>query len=569
MEKMHDFEEKKWFVYLNDHHEGPFSLSDLHDRMNKGEVSTSSYVWAEGMDDWKVMTDVEGCRPLLPGHTTVPNSVQEVPMIETISHEPVSSSEDHAIGLSQGLSLETKVELDPSSLIEKARLESAAAVTTTAPHANPAMNAVDKNAVDLHLHTWNPAGTPAAPKTLQPTAPGLAPVEEETEKRGSIRKGRIIFFTILLLSAALASAYFQGMLNPILANPAISAAMKTANEMVQPGLLKLTAKFPTLSRWISPIPKLDDVSQAEFEELRNAASANLEKNGPSVAIAASTSDLANPYFYVASNLPDKTLINIYVQGVPDTLLNQLSFSTMVQAVIEKRLAKSPVVKLSDLPLPRGQYEVFATEADKQPPETLAALGPLQPLAGAKLPAGSNPNVKLLATKSVFLGGLKDSTYAARLKEYHDKLQEKATTELTEIKQMAMSLESALNETNTKFKGLRRVGKKKQWEDFSKSWQVFENQLKTAFDKWTPEVLEKEFFYGGLYKMLKDTQQSIENVHNVQSSYFTGSIEANTFDIKVGQAAALADNSMVSLKAKIEAAEKLQPTPNGMPRRDGL
>src|SRR5689334_79785 len=40
--------EKKWFVYLTDHHEGPLSLAEIRERMSAGQIDRSVHVWAEG-----------------------------------------------------------------------------------------------------------------------------------------------------------------------------------------------------------------------------------------------------------------------------------------------------------------------------------------------------------------------------------------------------------------------------------------------------------------------------------------------------------------------------------------
>jgi hypothetical protein len=52
-------EEKKWYIYVVDHHEGPFSISELQDKMNLGLVTETSFVWADGMQDWEPVTEVE------------------------------------------------------------------------------------------------------------------------------------------------------------------------------------------------------------------------------------------------------------------------------------------------------------------------------------------------------------------------------------------------------------------------------------------------------------------------------------------------------------------------------
>ena len=55
---MDGFTEKKWFVYLIDHHEGPFSLAEIQAKVAQNQISISNYVWAEGLADWKSMASI-------------------------------------------------------------------------------------------------------------------------------------------------------------------------------------------------------------------------------------------------------------------------------------------------------------------------------------------------------------------------------------------------------------------------------------------------------------------------------------------------------------------------------
>jgi hypothetical protein len=50
--------EKKWFVYVGDHHEGPFSVPEMAARQESGSVTPESYVWCEGMADWLMLSQV-------------------------------------------------------------------------------------------------------------------------------------------------------------------------------------------------------------------------------------------------------------------------------------------------------------------------------------------------------------------------------------------------------------------------------------------------------------------------------------------------------------------------------
>jgi hypothetical protein len=51
--------EKKWFVYVGDHHEGPFNAQEVSEKKNAGLVTEESYVWCEGMNDWVMLSDAK------------------------------------------------------------------------------------------------------------------------------------------------------------------------------------------------------------------------------------------------------------------------------------------------------------------------------------------------------------------------------------------------------------------------------------------------------------------------------------------------------------------------------
>jgi hypothetical protein len=58
-EKMNIENEKKWFVYVGDHHEGPFNAQEVSEKKNAGLVTEESYVWCEGMNDWVMLSDAK------------------------------------------------------------------------------------------------------------------------------------------------------------------------------------------------------------------------------------------------------------------------------------------------------------------------------------------------------------------------------------------------------------------------------------------------------------------------------------------------------------------------------
>ena len=542
---MDGFNEKKWFVYMTDHHEGPFSLAEIQAKMAQSQITLSNYVWAEGMSDWKAMTDVPEFASIL---------TQDAPAATAMEHaEPMIVSDEPAAmeSLESAAPPEKTGSLDATD-IQRSMDQATRAPLIEIPIAATATIPLTKKSVPAQ---------PAAPVAAKP-------------KTSSSRM--IKWAVLILVPAGLAAAYLNGSLDPVLNSPAVKASGHAASDMAQPYLLKLAEKVPALGKWISPIPALEDVSSEDYETLK-AAAVQKPEEGIKLAIAASTADLFMPAFYVASNLPNGAAIDVYVEGIPDTLLNQLSFSGKVQATLDKKLGKTGPARFADgKPLPRGEYVVYATESQQQPDSVKAILANVPPVT-VKVPDNLPRGLKLLVSKPVFLGGAKDTTYESRLKDFHDKLRAKAGAELSEVKQLSATLEGQLTATNTKYTqlhGLARNGKpsfaaKKAWNDFSTQWSKLDTQLKDGFAKWTDQALQTEYFYGMLYSLTKSAGDAVEKLHQLHSDFFDGKIDPRTFEIQHGSSVSIAQNAISALKSKIDQAEHLAPTPNGMPRREGL
>jgi hypothetical protein len=82
---MDGFHDNKWFVYINDHHEGPFSMAQLQSKLQTGEVNRTQYVWAEGMPDWQLITTVRELDPVL---TLTAAPIFAPPPSAAFEHEP-------------------------------------------------------------------------------------------------------------------------------------------------------------------------------------------------------------------------------------------------------------------------------------------------------------------------------------------------------------------------------------------------------------------------------------------------------------------------------------------------
>lgn len=511
---MDGYEEKKWFVYMGDHHEGPFSLSDVQVKLSLGSVSAASYVWAEGMGDWKLITEVPEFGPMTAA------AAQPLP-----------------------------VTAPPEARVELATPQQAIRSQT------PILAPTRSVSVEFTVGARDP----------NKTAP-LLPRK---------RFGRSWIYFLLI--AGLGAAAYTGQLDPLFENPAAKAVGGTVMSALHPTLLQISERFPAVSKWISPIPAIEDVSPAEYKDLKEASTGNLAETGPKVAIAMSTADPTLPVFYVSSNLPDGTMIEIFLEGVGETLLNQLGHSSHHKVVLRKRLGKSEAIRQPDgKPLAKGQYEIYAVDAEQQPDETRSTINALPPL-NAKVPATVSKGFHILATRSYFLGGAKDDTYSTRLKEFHDRLKEKTKTELTELRQYAETLQSQLNASLTKFATTRAPAKakpspakKKDWATFHASFSGMATQIKDSFAKLSPEALKTDYFYGMLYERTVNTFKSLETLHETQNSYFTNPpADLSTLEIKLSQLQSEASSSVAALITKIDQAEKLPPSAGGMPSREGL
>lgn len=549
--------DKKWFVYLGDHHEGPFSLSEIQIKMSEGKVTTQNFVWCEGMGDWQLMAEVESFKPLLDGSGAgigSPPSTFDLssPTIDRLNHEFTKISENVSHE-STRVSVATEHQKEPSLLL------------TPAPSSSEA---------DLLI-------APMESGELK---------QEPAQSRKKKSSFAAVLYLIIFIPLLLIALDTGGYLDFLMRFPVYKAASDAVSDAMRPTLMKLVQVAPPLGRWISPIPRLDDVSPEDYEDLKSAAQPTPADGAgmiPKISMAVSRADLGVPTFYISTNLPDGVQLQMILVGQGDTLLNETSFTGQSSGSVVKSLAKTGSIRHADgRPLVRGDYMAYVMEADEQKPEVSQVLANL-PASVVKIPDELPRGKKAIAKKSFFLGGPKDASYTARLKEFHEKLLAKAQAELTETKQFYSTLETQLLQTVEGFNRIKRSsqigakkGKKsppkglaksqiKAWNELHTKWIDLDGQLIATMQKWTPEALQNEYFYGTLYSLVLQAEQSVSRVHQLQHSFFVGSVDEKSFDIQLGEASGQAQNALTALKTKIDQAESIPPTPNGMPRKDGI
>lgn len=531
---MDGFNEKKWFVYMVDHHEGPFSLAEIQRKMTDSQVTSANYVWGEGMPDWKPMTGVPEFEGLIQG---AQNGTDGPPPVPAAADEPSFSL--------------SPVELQP---------------VADAVHGEEAAEAAPRTVI-------------GAARPVEETRSAEAdPIFASTPKRQKIRVGRVLAASLFFCFAGGGYfAYQAGIFRVWIESPSGSALVGTVRDMTQPYLIRAAEKIPALMQFVSPIPALGDVSADEYEELKAAAWAKAEV-GPKIALALSKADVFAPAFYVASNLPDGATIDLYVEGIPDTLLNHTSFATKLTATLVKNLGKTEMLRFPDgRVIPRGSYKVYAVESATQPPAVQAIFTGISTAAPSTIPASVPRSTRLLVSRTYFLGGANDNSYTERLKAFHDKLRARAETELSELQQFTTTLDTQLVSTIGRFnlvRGSLRKGRlppaqRKLWTEFSAKWKSLHDKLGESFQKWTPEALANDYFYSSLYKQVQEAALAMEGLHAHQNAWVAGTASKASFEIQLGEFLSRAQGAMASLKSKIERAKSLTPTPNGMPQKEGL
>jgi hypothetical protein len=564
-------DEKKWFVYIGDHHDGPFSLNDLQGKLTQGAISKASYVWADGMPDWVLMTEVPLLAPLYLGNQgpVAPSAelaqqlANEVPELSENSSSQIAPpvNDTTAPGEAQPMSVAlsepvTEPSSPRSSFIKPEgplELSLGAATSSSVTLAQPSEARVSGYA-NNGMGSVAIAGERFIPERVELDSP-----RRKSRRSGRKLKRLLRYAAIAAIAGGLWYANDRGYVEPVLKSPMVASGLDTAADMVAPLTAKLLEKAPFLGKFLSPIPELADVSPEEFQELRAAAVASHSSGNPMFAVALSKSSVESPAFYVSANVKDGTVLKLVFDGVPETLLNASTFNQVLSVLITKRLGRTGALKTgTGSAVPRGQYLISLID----PSDAMPVARP-----GEK-PAAIRP----LVAKSYFLGGVKDALYASRLKEFHETLARKAGEELVEAKAYADHFEKQLAESTREFAGTRGGAKvtptrRKIWERFHGKWLKSWGQMSQGFSKWTPEAVRADRYYSGLFVALMQTAQAVDSVHKFQDTLVSGAGDRKGIEIQLGEAESHASKAVGDLKLRIEKIEKSPISVSGMPARE--
>lgn len=501
---MDQIEEKKWFVFMGDRHEGPFSVSEIRPKLELRQIGSSHFVWAEGMADWAPISEVEAFSRL------------------KIKDEEKSDE----------IALQPEPPTNPALVFDEPKLDAGAL---------PQLQ-------DLN--------------TAEPEMTRTSGIEVPPEVLAAKNVKKLPILTLSLIIIGLGCLAGVGKLVLDRSDGWLEKIRPALNDQI----ISLIENHPSIASLVSPLPHLSGVSSEDFELLKAAAATSLATGGPSVAVGISKENMNSPVLYLASNLPDGARFDIYIEGVPETLVSQLSVSLKIGVVLDHRLAVSKPVLLDGKPLIRGEYRVYAVESETQPESVKAILSKMQPLNAEKtdkLPTG----IKLLARKGYFLGGLKDAAYNQKLHEYHEGLKQKARLEIEELKQFVTQLEGQMNTTVAQFSMFRKTkvaAKKKNWFAFADFWKNQQAPLNDTINKWSSDTSKADYVYSQLYVTAQQAGQAVQKLHDLQKDYFDKKLDERAVDIQVGESQSVAQGIIFGLKTKMDEIEKATPPVNGLP-----
>ena len=593
--------EKKWFVYVEDHHEGPFTVDEVQQKIKQGAIRADQFVWCEGMQDWKAMTEVSDFSGF---DFAPPPSATQAPLSSSTAAPSLEMSLQSLVNQAPPAPEVSVQTAEPSHVFSPGSVMLETHEPTLAPIGagnSRADIAIPSSSDSLMSHTSsqiNVSHTQSketiqestgikqyTPQTSMGTvtrdAINVAQGGVSTRGGTSFAKRFFKFVFLMLVLAGAAWSYTQGYLDVVLKNPKIQQGLEMAKTASGPALSFITEKVPFLAPYLSPLPQIKDVSQSDYEELKTAALASLSTLGPQAAVVPATGAPDSVQFYVSSNLPNETNLVLVLEGIDETLLNTLDFKHELNLALKDHLAQTPkLTKVKGQPIPKGEYNIYVYEGDQQPASVKSVLDGFKPITASRFPRELGAK-KVAMTKKIFLGGTKDKTYQDRLSEFHEKVKVRAQQDKEELTQVVQTLMNQYNASRSLFNSMKQKveqkvaqakGKKKgmdpaikkSFNEKASKWVQFQAQI-NKFERWTPDYLQASF-YPQVYERVKKASASLSAMHDMQSQYFNKAVDTTSFEKQLAETQDQAREQVTDLLLTMKTIEQSLTDNQGLPKK---
>mgnify|MGYP000882217653 FL=1 len=562
-------EEKKWFLYVVDHHEGPFSLSEIQSLVKKGDAKSSSYVWREGFEDWMMMSEVSEfgvAGPSGEGHGPAAFILgkKESPVL----FSPRSS--DASVGGPLPIAHQGNVP-DISGISETAVVWCLNSNRTfTGPHSLRTITRLINEGKATSKDTiWKEGWTGFVP--ISSFSEFMVRIHDGASQKnkvssaqalGMMRSGmgikrRFSFGGILkwlVLAFLVFGGFYQvtamGLFNPVFEKIGILETVRRANlkpvpvpkivipveyisdagnflrRQVEPLLAKYSDHIPgPILEYLSVVELPEGLNEKDEARLRDAATANPDA-GRRAAAALIGQEVMNPRFVLASNI-DGSSFRVVLRGKEGTLLNASEYVSEQVVTLRNRVAISQPFYLEDTKsLPQGEYTFTVLNGEES-----------------------------VLIENAFLGGENDSAYQDRLKEFNARMAAWRVTKAQEILQITNTLESLANESAAKFFALNKMrpgtARVNEWRKYSAKYRKISDQLALAIGRTAGEIEKSSF--RSVAASLKAGLNLSEELHHAQNAYLGSTSPGNVRGEDVMASVRNLAGQLVAVITKIKTA----------------
>jgi len=498
--------EKRWFVYIGDHHEGPLSVPEVFDKKQKGLILPESYVWREGMADWLMLSQV-------------PELTQA---LEALAPAPVAVN---------------------------AVSESAAPSQSDAP----APEAVTSGKPSEE------AGSVAIPEPTSSAAPAKKPNAMAKKLAIGLISGvgllALLSLGILAAGSRTSDTALHARLRPIL-HKIITKAPFTR------GLFKLV---PALSD-VKPQDLVElEAARSGTPDVEAKIAVALSVADPNRPLFYVSTNLSHRtrFEVLLIGVPD-TLLNRLQFTLQNTLVTTHGLGKSETFLMD---GGQPIPKgeyeiyVFDS---AEQEEEVKTELNLLPPNKgqaplpASVPGSVRFVISKKLFLGGERDETYLTRLKAFHESIKEKAEKelAELRQFVDTLILQQNSMNTDFQKVFRAKKVT-------------AGLKNQWKKTSSAWTQISGQLDQAIQTWSPETLQNEFFYGKAYALVKTAFASMQTQFKAEMDFIDKPSEKAAFEIQHGKLLSDSRDALEQLKTKVELILKAPKTPSGLPTKEGL
>jgi len=499
--------EKRWFVYIGDHHEGPLSVQEVFERKQKGLVLPESYVWREGMADWLMLSQVQELTQALEA------------MIPIRTPEAASTPSDSETQGSESV--------------------------------NPAAQSTETQ-------------TPE-PKSEEKSEP--LPLPNESKKGSGILKKMavgliatvgllvVVSLAVLAIGSRTSDTSLHARIRPVIQKVAAKA----------PFLRGIFKWVPSLSD-VKP-QDLADLEGArsgtpDLEVKIGFALSITDPNRP--AFYVSTNLPHRTRFELLLVGESETLLNRLQFSAKNTVVSSNGLGKSEVFLME---GGQPIPKgeytiyVYESP---EQEEEIKTDLGLLPPNRGQIKIPNEAPAGVRFIVtkkyflGGERDETYLTRLKAFHENIKEKA-------------DKELTELRQYVDTLILQNNSMNGEFQKIFKAKKVtaGIKNAWKKSSSAWVQISSQLDQAIQTWSPETLQNEFFYGKAYGLVKNAFTAMQNLFKLEMDYLEKPQDKGAFEIQHGKLLSESRDALEQLKGKMEVLLKAPKTPSGLPTREGI